>query len=408
MATRRWWYSGVAAAVVVAALVWAFAPRPIQVEAATVGLGRFETAIEEDGKTRLVDPYVVSAPLTGLVSRIDVREGDVLAAGGVVATMRAAQAPLFDDRTRRELRARLGAAQAQLQAAQAALERAGIARRRAEQDAARSAQLAQAGFVAASSAQADQLTALSVAKEVDAALAQRQQAQQDLEQARAALDVGAERGANGSRPVLLRAPVGGRVLRVLQTSEAVVALGTPLFELGDPGRLEVVAELLTADALLTRPGSAVRIDRWGGPAVQGRVRLVEPAGFTKISALGIEEQRVKVIIAIDSPAPDLAALGVGYRVNVRILTGAQDKVRKVPVSALFPLPQAGPDQAAAMAVYVIDGGRARLRPVRLGGSNAFEAWVQDGLAQGTQVIVYPPAAVHDGATINVRQVVRQP
>lgn len=406
MIARRWLYVGGGTVALIAAIAWAFAPRPIQVEAASVTVGHFETAIEEDGKTRLHDQYVVSAPLAGLVRRIVLREGDPVAPGAVVASMQPAQAPLLDERARREQQARLGAAQAQVRAAIAAVERADIASRRAAHDARRTEQLAREGFVAPSRLESDQLAALAAKKEYDSALAQRQIALHEVEQARAALEASGRPAQYSSANFQLRSPIDGQVLRVVQASEAVVALGAPLLELGDPRKLEVVAELLTADALLSRPGSDVRIDRWGGPVLKGRVKRVEPAAFTKISALGVEEQRVRVLIDILDAAEKAAGLGVGYRVNVRILTSSKDNVLKVPVSAVFPLPSADAVKDGAMAVYAIEDGRAQLRRVRLGGRNDREAWVLEGLSKGTQVVVYPATEVRDGVSIKVRDVAR--
>jgi HlyD family secretion protein len=201
-------------------------------------------------------------------------------------------------------------------------------------------------------------------------------------------------------PFELTAPVAGRVLKLHLASEGTVALGAPLLDIGDVSRLEVVAELLTADALRAVPGSAVRIERWGGPvALQGRVRRVEPAAFTKVSALGVEEQRVNVIIDITSPREQWAALGDGYRVGVRIVTRSEPQVLKVPVGAVFP--QAAP--ASGPAVFVADGGRARLRAVEVAARNGSEAWVKAGLKAGEAVLVYPPAGVGDGARISERQ-----
>jgi HlyD family secretion protein len=191
---------------------------------------------------------------------------------------------------------------------------------------------------------------------------------------------------------------------VHQTSETAVATGAPLVDLGDTGRLEVVAELLTADALQAEPGRAVRIERWGGPqALEGRVRRVEPAAFTKVSALGVEEQRVNVIIDLTSPPAQWQGLGDGWRVGVRIVTRQEAAVLRVPVSAVFPRPATeGTAAAPGHAVFRIDAGRARLQPVRLGARNGHDAWIQDGLAAGAEVIVYPPAAVSDGARVRAR------
>jgi HlyD family secretion protein len=226
-------------------------------------------------------------------------------------------------------------------------------------------------------------------------------AQHDLGQMRAAQQ--AARGGSAAG-FALRAPVAARVLKVHQGSEATVTLGTPLLELGDTARLEIVAELLSSDALLARPGSSVRIERWGGPALlRGQVRRVEPAAFTKVSALGIEEQRVNVLIDITSPASDWAALGDGYRVGVRIVTRSEAHALRVPVSAVFPLEQPAADGSGA-AVFVVEAGRARLRPVQVAARNSSQAWVRHGLADGAQVIVYAPATVSDGTRVAARQV----
>jgi HlyD family secretion protein len=198
----------------------------------------------------------------------------------------------------------------------------------------------------------------------------------------------------------VRAPVAGRVLKLHQSSEATVALGAPLLEIGDTSQLEIVAELLTSDALAVRPGSLVRIERWGGPTVlKGRVVRIEPAGFTKVSALGVEEQRVEVVIELLSPARDWAALGDAYRVVVRIVTRSENQVLRVPVSAVFPHPG-----GQGSAVFVAEGGRARLRPVTVGARNGVDAWVQQGLTAGEAVIIYPPAAVTEGIRVKARQV----
>lgn len=387
---------GATGAVLAAALLWALAPRPIEVEADGVRIGRFETVIEEDGRTRLRDAYTVSAPLAGLLRRITLREGDAVAAGQAVAFLQPAYAPLLDERSRREQQARLAAAQAQVDAAAATLARMDIALRRARQDEARSVDLARGGFVAQSRLESDQLAALAAQKDRDSADAQRLIALHEVEQSRAAL--AATAAPQRSATFVVHAPVAGRVTRVVQTSEAVVALGAPLLELGDPAALEVVAELLTTDAMACRPGVPVRIERWGGPPLRARVRLVEPAAFTKISALGVEEQRVRVLIdLLERPAPPP---GIGYRVTVRVITKSHQQVRTIPVSALFPLP--GID--GAMAVYAIEDGRARLRRVTLGGRNDLDAWLQAGLGDTARVIIYPAAAVRDGVRVSERTV----
>jgi HlyD family secretion protein len=430
MKKKTWIAAGAGAALLALLLAWAFAPRAVEVELAAVTTGAFETTIDEDGKTRLADRYVVSAPLAGRVARVTLREGDTVATGDVLAVLTPALPALHDERTQRELRARVAAAADNVHRSAARGDRAEVALEQARSEFRRSEQLAQQGFVAPTRLDSDRLAMLAAEREVAAAEAERGIAAHELEQARAAQSAATPGDpAGGGRAFKVLAPVSGRVLRVLQTSEATVPMSAPLLELGDTTRLEIVAELLTTDALAARPGSRVRIERWGGPeALEGRVRAVEPAAFTKVSALGVEEQRVRVLIDLTSARAQWAALGDAYRVGVRIVTLAVPAAVQVPVSAVFPLPAktAGASAAASAAapvaasgaapvtttdaaapahgVFVVEGGRARLRPVQLGARNGTAAWVRSGLAEGQQVIVYPSAAVRDGVRVKARKV----
>ena len=442
MQRKTWLIGGGAALALALAVAWAFAPRPMEVELATATQGPFETTIDEDGKTRLADRYVVSAPLAGTLARITLNEGDVVAAGTPLAVLTAVLPAMQDERTRRELRARVDAAQDNVSRATSRTARAQVALDQAQNEVRRSEQLAQQGFIAPIKVETDRLATLGAQREVEGAAAERRMAGHELEQTRAALGavqparagVGAG-GANNAGAFTVRAPSPGRVLRVLQSSEGAVALGTPLIEVGDTQRMEVVTELLTTDALAAKAGSRVIIERWGGPAVlAGRVRSVEPAAFTKVSALGVEEQRVRVLIDITSPQAEWQALGDGYRVSVRIVTLSEAKAVQVPVSAVFPLPggapragvaaasgsagSAGADVGAAgtareatglasastqFAVFVADGGRARQTAVQLGARNGSSAWIRSGIATGQQVIAYPPATVRDGLRVAARK-----
>ena len=399
MKKKTWMMLAAGAAVGVALFAWAFAPRPLGVELAAASEGPFETSIEEDGKTRLRDRFVVAAPLAGTLARITLREGDAVEAGTPLASITPVLPAMLDERTRREQQLRVEITQAQVQRVAARIEGAkvGLAQARNEQQ--RSEQLAKQGFVAPTKLESDRLSVLAAQKELEAAVEEGHVAGHEVEQARAALMAATRPGAGAGKGFAVRAPIAGRVLKVAQASEGPVALGAPLVELGDTARLEVVAELLTADALRAAPGSAVRIERWGGDGVlEGRVRLVEPAAFTKVSALGVEEQRVRVLIDLVSPAQRWASLGDGFRVGVRIVTRSLPKVLKVPVSAVFPRPEGGD------AVFVVEGGRARLVPVQLGARNGQEAWIESGLAAGAQVIVYPPPATRDGLRVAPRSV----
>ncbi len=396
MKRRTMIVTALAGAALLALLTWAFAPNPVAVELAAVSLGRFEQAIVEDGRTRLRERYNVNAPLAGRLARITLREGDAVAEGAALALITPVLAPLLDERSRAELVGRRDAAQAGVQRTAVLIEQQRTLLAQARNELQRSEQLAGQGFVAPTKLDADRLALQAAQQALEAAQQTRHVAEHELEVARAALQA---QQSGASAGFLLRSPVAGRVLKVAQASETTVALGTALLEIGDTAQLEIVAELLTTDALQAKPGAAVQIDRWGGTGLlQGRLRSVEPAAFTKVSALGVEEQRVKVLIDLSSPVPP--ALGDGFRVGVRILSLVQDGAMMVPVSAVFPQP----GQPGAMAVFVAESGRARLRAVTLGGRNNRQAWVRSGLSAGQAVIEYPPAAVAEGVRIKSRQV----
>ena len=418
---RKTWFYAVAAVLALAlALAWAFAPRAVEVELAPVTQGRFETTIDEDGKTRLSDRYVVSAPLAGRLTRITLKEGDAVAVDAPLAQLSSVLPAMLDERTLRELQARVEGSQDNVARTGSRIARAQVSVDQARNEARRSEQLAKQGFIAPIKLETDRLATLAAQRELEGSAAERRVAEHELEQARAAL--GAVRqpaatngpgAAAGQRGFTVRAPAAGRVLRVLQGSEATVTLGTPLLEIGDTQGMEIVAELLTTDALAAQPGSRVLIERWGGPdALEGRVKRMEPAAFTKVSALGVEEQRVRVLIGITSPQEQWKQLGDGFRVSLRIVTLTQDTAVQVPVSAVFPLPnvdpKAAPDDGRAAtpksAVFVVDAGRARVVPVSVAARNGSMAWLRSGVAPGAQVIVYPPATVRDGARVKARKV----
>lgn len=388
---------GIAATVLaaLAALAWAFAPRPVEVETAVVAQGRFEQAIEEDGRTRLKERYTVSAPVTSRLTRITLREGDPVAAGDAVATLTPVMSAMVDERGTREATARLKAASAGVARASARLGHARIAQQEALLEQQRTEKLAAEGFVSPSKLDSARLALAGASRELEAAQADREVAVQEQAQAAATLQPATALGAAGP-PLTVRAPVSGVVLRVAQPSEATVAAGAALLDIGDPARMEVLSELLTTDAVQAQPGRRVVIERWGGPPLEGVVRRVEPAAFTKVSALGIEEQRVNVLIDIASVPQAWRAMGDGFRVTVRIITASVDQALLVPVGALFP-------HEGGMAVYRIDGHRARLQPVDIERKNATGAVVRKGLAAGQAVVLYPPSSLADGGRVQVRK-----
>lgn len=394
MPSKTTWTLISVAITAIAALAWAFSPRAIEVETATVTQGRFEQFIEEDGRTRLKERYTISAPVAARLSRMVLREGDRVAAGDTVAVLTPLMSPMVDERSRREADARLKAATAGVERAAARVQRADVSLQEAWLELQRTGQLAQEGFVSPSRLDTARLAVTAARRELDIASAEHEVARQEQAQTSAAL-MPAAASAKGTRPFAVQSPVSGVVLRVPQPSEATIAAGAALLDIGDPANMEVVSELLTADAVQAQPGYRAVIERWGGPPLEGRVRRVEPAAFTKVSALGIEEQRVNVLIDITTPPETWRTMGDGFRVGVRIVTARTEQAVLVPVGALFP-------QGAGMAVYRLDGRKARLQTVEVAARNATMASVRKGLAPGQAVVVYPPAALADGRTVQVR------
>jgi HlyD family secretion protein len=383
----------------VAALVaWALQPRPITVETAAVTRGAFEITVSDDGKTRVRERYVVSAPLAGRVQRIELEEGDRVKQGQTVALLTPTPPALLDARAARELEARVGAAQARLAAARADTLRAEAQRDQARADFERQTKLARDKFVAESAREQASLALRTAERSVDATRFAQDAAAHDLEQARAALRR-YQSGEPGPRWEVT-APVGGSVLKVLQKSEGSVALGAPLVELADARALEAVVDVLSQEAVAIRPGMPARVELGRGvPPLAATVRLVEPAAFTKISALGVEEQRVNVILDFSDPLDGVQTLGDGFRVEAHIVTQRLDDAVKVPVGALW---RDGGRDGERWAVFVVEGERARKRNVEVPLRNAMEAAVENGLAPGERVVVYPSDALSDGARLDPR------
>lgn len=379
-------------------LALAFRPQPMLVEVAEVTRGHFEQIVEDDGKTRVRERYVVSAPLAGKLRRIELKAGDKVNRGALLALIEPSIPALLDVRTERELTERLGAAEAGKQRSAATVARAQATLDKSRADLARARKLAASGFVSPTQVEQAELELKVNVRELEAAQFAEHAAGHDVETARAAL-MRAREGTSGKpsgRRWEVHSPVAGQVLKVIQESETAVAIGAPLLEIGDPADLEVVVDLLSTDAVQVRPGNAVRIERWGrAEPLEGRVRRVEPSAFTKISALGVEEQRVNVVIDLNPPAGKWQSLGDGFRVDARIIVASLDNVVKVPVAALF---RAG-DQ---WAVFTISGGRASKRTVDLARRGSLEAMVADGLQPGEKVIVHPGDAVKEGSRVKVR------
>lgn len=397
----RIWLWGTLTLLLAAGLLYAFWPRPIPVDLAAVTQGPLSVTIDEEGETRVKDVYIVSAPLAGRLLRIEGDVGDpVEAAKTVVATIRPQQPTLLDVRSEREAEAAVKAAEAALELAIAERERARAELRFAGNDLERAQRLAERGNIAERALDQARLDVRTREAALAAANATVQVRRFELETARAQLITpGAAAQSDGLQCcVELQAPVDGRILKIIRESESVVEAGEPLIEIGDPARLEIVSDLLSSDAVRVAAGDAVMIERWGGGAVlKGRVRRVEPAGFTKVSALGIEEQRVNVVIDFLDPHDAWRRLGHGYRVEVRIVVWQADEVVRVPIGALF---REGED----WAVFVAANGRAVLRRVTLGQRNSEFAEVRDGLAANERVVVHPSDRIVDGARVVERRI----
>ena len=388
---------GVGGAVVVALLVFVLRPAPVRVAVAPVQRGRLQVTVEEEGRTRVRDRFVVAAPIAGRVARLAFDAGDSVTQGAVVARMN----PLpLDRRAHAEATARLAAAEAQQRAADAQVAEAQAALEQARRTGARARHLGKAGTIAEEERELAELAETAREKELDAATFAARAAAFNVEAARAALlapggethqeFVSACEAEDGAC-IELRSPVTGQVLRIPEKSERVVAAGTPLLELGDASSLEVVVDVLSADAVKVKPGALMLLEDWGGDApLQARVRLVEPSAFVKLSALGVEEQRVNVIgDFVASPVP----LADGYRVEARIVVWERDGVVKVPSSALF-------RRGSEWNVFVVDGGRARRRAVQIGQRGAMEVEVLGGLDEDTPVVLHPSDQVDDGVRVS--------
>ena len=393
----RTWFSRGLLALLVASAVWlalrALMPAPIAVDVARARRGPFEEVVEEDGRTRVHDRFVVSAPLSGRLERIALRAGDRVEEGTVVAVIQPTAPPLLDARMTRELGERVGGAEAALEQARAALGRAQAARDQSRVDHDRASKLAAEGILSAGDLDRARLAFELAEKDLVAAAFAAHTAEHDVESARAAL---ARMREGGDEPFRVTAPVSGRIFRVLQESAGAVVQGAPLLEIADPADLEIVVDVLTSDAVRIGAGAPVRIERWGGETpLDGRVRLVEPAGYTKVSALGVEEQRTNVVIDLTSPAAQWQALGDGFRVDARIVVFHADRALTIPASALF-------RDGDGWATFVVEHGRAHKRTVVSPRRSATEALVASGIDEGETVILYPTDVIADGVAVTER------
>lgn len=381
---------GLFALAVVGAVAHGLRPVPVEVDLVEVGRGELVVTVDEDGKTRVRDRYTVSAPVAGRLRRVLLRPGDRVAAGQtVLAVLEPREPELLDARTRAQAEARVRVAEAAVQRAAAGLERGKVQHAFALAELERTERLRRGKSTSAGDVDRAREAARLAEQDARAARFAARVAEFELLQARAAL---MPEPSQAARPLELRSPIDGTVLRVFQESEAVLGPETRLMELAELERLEVEIDVLSSDGARIATGARVMLDHWGGPTLAARVRRVEPSAFTKVSALGVEEQRVNVIADLVDPPAKRAGLGDGFRVDARIVLSEGQDVLKAPTSALF-------RDAGKWAAFIFEAGKARRRMLEVGRSTALEAEVLGGLAQGERVIVHPGDRVKDGAEV---------
>ncbi len=386
------WLGGI---FLLALVAWGLWPKPVVVEIAVVARGPLTVRISEEGRTRVRNRYIVAAPLAGKMRRVALRPGDEVAAGETLLTaIEPLAPPLLDPRARATAEAAVSMQEAARKQAAETLEVRRVAASMAETDRNRLRGMTERRGI--SQFETDRLEgdAAMRAAELRAAEFSLQVIDYELAQARAAL---ARPEGDATDLVEVKSPVSGRVLRVIQESATVVTPGMPILEIGDPADIEIEAEILSRDAVVIHPGDPVEVDQWGGDSLlAGRVRRVEPAAFTKISALGVEEQRVIVLSDLIDPPPAAKALGDRYRVEVRVGIWHADDALIVPAGALF-------RQGDQWMTYLFRDGKALLAPVRAGHSDGRFTEILGGIDTGARLLLHPPDTVADGAAVTARK-----
>lgn len=409
------------------ATAWMLRPAPVRVELAIVRQAPLQVWIEEEARSRVRERHGIHAPVSGSLQRIEVREGDWVAQGSVLAQLDPALPAALDARSLRMQQASVDGAQAALLSAQARLARSQTVAQQAARDHERSQVLAEQGFIAASRAEADRLAHELALREQDAQRAALESARQDLERARAGLIEPTSQAPSGPATrlqVAIRAPISGVVLRRTLTDQTPVQAGALLIEMADLSATDITADLMSTQAVQVRAGQSVELFDWGTQDIlQARVDRIEPGAFTKVSALGVEEQRVRVVMRLLPSSPGIAGvLGDGWRLQARILIRSLDEVLQVPVAAVFPMPTraqpaadlstgaqppatdpATPRRFDPLGVFAIAGGRAELRAIEVVDRSATHVAIRAGLRAGDAVVLYPPPRLRDGDRIQAER-----
>jgi HlyD family secretion protein len=407
---------------IVGGLVYAFLPTAVEADLVEIERGTLRVTVDEDGKTRIREKYVVSAPLNGRILRISMDPGDEVVAGKTLLTMIEPRDPeLLDERSVAQAEARVKAAEAALRRAEPELERVRHLQGQAEADLARKRGAREQNAISESELDDAEYLFRQRSEELRSARLAQEIAQFELQQAEAALirskprvveesppstddstagngNTGEPQHANGNNGwnLPIYSPINGHVLRVFQESAAVVTPGTSLVELGDPEDLEAEIDVLSRDAVKIEPGDPVLLEHWGGAQpLNGRVRVVEPSGFTKVSTLGVEEQRVNVIVDLTDPVEERRSLGDGFRVEARVVIDEARDVLIVPTSALFRVGEQS-------AVFQVVDGVVRQQPVKIGRQNGLEAEILEGLKEGDKVVLHPSDRIEAGVKVQQR------
>lgn len=371
-----------------------FRPQAVEVDIGKASRAPLRVFIEQEGRTRVVDRYVINAPVNGYARRIKLDVGDAVQRGATLIQLEPLRAEVLDVRRRAEAEAHVAAAKDSVSAAEQSVKSAVSNATLAQKELQRVHTLRVAGHVSAAAEDRAVSEAERSAAELQSAQFAVATARHELEAARTALKFGAS--GNADNPVAVRAPVSGQVLKIPHKSEGTVIAGQPLIEIGDPRALEVEVDVLSADAVRIHPGTRVIFERWGGEGtLEGKVSKIEPGGFTKVSALGVEEQRVWIIIAFTSPREQWQRLGDGYRVEASFILWEANNVLQVPASALF-------RDGDGWAAFAIEQGKAVKRSIQIGQRNGLNAQVISGVKEGERVIVHPDDRVHQGVSVAAR------
>lgn len=397
MNLRKWMVVSIITAGVVFAIVYGFMPKPAPVDLVKASRGPLKVTVEEEGKTRVKDRFVLSAPVAGFMRRINLDVGDRIQKGEILVELEPLKSTLLDPRSRAAAEAAVSSAEAAVKAEEERMRAAAADSEYAERNLARIEKLQDGGYVAKDAVELAQAGAKRAAANLLSAEASVKVAKFELDRALTALrHSAAENTGIQGKIVTIQAPVSGSVLKLHRESEGVVQAGEPLMDIGDPTNLEVKVEVLSADAVKIKAGTPVLFERWGGSSIlSGKVRIVEPAGFTKVSSLGVEEQRVLVIVDLTSSDQGEQRLGDGYRMEASFIIWEGKDVLQVPASALF-------RKHEGWAVFVAKNNKALLREVKVGHRTGLAAEILSGLTVGEEVISHPDNSIEEGTRIRPR------